>query len=205
MSDRWSKMGEGFGEVGTVVPAQAGLGHESGREPRRGVHVSVRTSMPGDDERLRAMFSRSSAETIYRRFHTPFQEVPGWMVKLMVGSDHHDKEVLLAVAGDEIVGHAMFVRLGDSDEAEMAIIVEDRWQSNGVGKMLVSELTRRARYRGIETFTAEVLLENRRMLGLASKFAGTGYTMEGGVSHVRMPLRAPDSTTDTAQTFRRAA
>ena len=151
------------------------------------------------------MFSRASPETIYRRFHTPYPGVPERTLALMLDVDHHDKESLVAVAEGEIVGHAMYARLGDGGEAEMAIIVEDGWQSKGVGKLLLSELAERARLRGIETFTGEVLGENRRMLGLAAMFAGTQYTIKDGLYHVRMPLRAFEPTAHAARTLRRAA
>ena len=147
------------------------------------------------------MLSRLSPETIYRRFHLPYPNVPEWMLALMLDVDHHDKEVLVAVVEEEIVGHAMYVRVGNGSEAEMAIIVEDGWQSKGVGKSLLSELADRAGPRGIETFTAEVLGENRRMLGLAAVFAGTDYTIEDGVYHVSMPLRTLETTAYTARTL----
>ncbi len=167
--------------------------------------IYIRIATPSDGEKLRGMFSRASEETVYRRFHTPFSEVPGWMVDLMLGTDHHDKEALVAVAEEKIVGHAMYARLGEGTEAEMAIVVEDGWQSMGVGKSLLSELEERATLRGIETFTAEVLGQNRPMLGLAARFSGTGYTAEAGVYHVRMPLGAPETATPAAGTMARAA
>jgi len=151
------------------------------------------------------MFSRSSFESVYRRFHTPYSNVPERMLALMLDLDHLGKEFLVAVAEEEIVGHAMYARLGSGAEAEMAIIIEDGWQLKGLGKSLLSELAQRARLRGIETFIGEVLGENRRMLGLAAMFAGTHHTIEDGVYHVRMPLGKPDLTAHTAQTFRRAA
>ena len=150
------------------------------------------------------MFSRTSSETIYRRFHLPYPEVPEWMLALMLGADHH-KEALVAVTEEKVVGHAMYAMLADGTEAEMAILVEDGWQSKGVGKSLLSELARRARLRGVETFTAEVLATNRPMLGLAAMFAGTHYALADGVCHVRMPLRTPGSAPYTARTDRRAA
>jgi GNAT superfamily N-acetyltransferase len=174
------------------------------QESRIGTEVSIWVATPLDGEKLRGMFSRSSSETIYRRFHLPYPEVPEWMIVLMLGADHH-KEALIAVAGEKVVGHAMYVRLGDNTEAEIAIIVEDEWQSKGVGKSLLSELARRARPRGVETFTGEVLATNRPMLGLAAMFAGTDYAMEDGVCHVRMPLQTRDSAPYTARTDRRAA
>ena len=87
----------------------------------------------------------------------------------------------------------------------MAIVVEDGWQSKGVGKSLLSELAARARVRGIETFTGEVLGTNRPMLGLAAMFIGTNYTTEDSVYHVRMPLRTPEPAAHDARTLPRAA
>ena len=173
--------------------------------PRSGTQASIRIATPSDGERLRGMFSRVSSETIYLRFHIPYPAVPERMLALMLDVNNHDQESLVAVAEEEIVGHAMYVRLGDGGEAEMAIIVEDRWQSKGVGKLLLFELAERARLRGIETFVAEVLRTNQRMLGLAATFAGTGYTIEDGLYHVRMPLRTLGPTAHAAQTLRRAA
>ena len=172
---------------------------------RDGRVVSIRVATPRDQGKLREMFSRLSPETIYRRFHIPYRRVPERMLDLMLDVDHHAGKSLLAVVEREIIGHAMYVRLGDSSEAEMAIIVEDGWQSKGVGKLLLSELAERARLRGIETFTGEVLRKNRRMLGLAAVFAETDYTIEDGLWHVRMPLRTLESTSYASRTLRRAA
>ena len=166
------------------------------------IYIRVATGL--DREKLRVMFARSSPETIYRRFHIPYPEVPKWMVALILAADHHDKEALVAVAEEKIVGHAMYVGLADDSEAEMAIIVEDSWQSKGVGKSLLLELAQRARLRDIETFTGEVLGQNRPMLGLAAVFPGTDYATEEGVYHVRMPLQALEPAA-LPHTVRRAA
>jgi GNAT superfamily N-acetyltransferase len=167
--------------------------------------VYIRVATGYDREKLRAMFARSSPEAVYRRFHMPYPEVPEWMVALMLAVDHQEKESIVAVAGEKIVGHAMYVRLGDDGEAEMAIIVEDGWQSMGVGKSLLSELAQRAERRGSELFTAEVLATNRPMLGLADMFAGTHRTIEEGTFHVRMPLQTPTPAAYARQAVRRAA
>jgi len=167
------------------------------------IYIRVATGLDG--EKLRGMFARSSSETIYKRFHSPYPEVPGWMMALMLGTDHHDWEALVAVAEEKVVGHAMYARLGESNEAEMAIVVEDGWQSKGVGKSLLQELEERAGLRGIDTFTAEVLETNRPMLGLAGMFSGMDYTTEDGVHHVRMPLQTPEPATSAPLVARRAA
>jgi len=155
-----------------------------------GTQLSIRVATLHDDEGLRGMFSRSSAETIHRRFHTPFPQVPEWMLSLLLDADRTDKEFFVAVANGEIVGHAMYAMLGGG-EAEMAIVVEDGWQSKGVGKALLRELAAAAGRRGVETLVGSVLPENRPMLGLIGvMFAGSGRAFDDGALLVRMPLQA---------------
>jgi hypothetical protein len=92
--------------------------------------VSVRPVSSEDREALGRMLSRLSARTIYERFHAPYPSVPAWALAGMVEADHDDKVALVAVVGAEILGHAMYVRLG-SGEAELAVVVEDGWRSRG--------------------------------------------------------------------------
>ena len=149
----------------------------------------VRPVRPGDEEGLRRMFSRLSRASIYERFHAPYPRVPEWALTLF--TDPPCGGSLVAVAGDEIVGHALYVRTGYAAEAEMAVLVEDGWQGRGVGRMLVSDLARVAAGRGTEVFSGEVLGENRRALGfITTVFPGTRHTTRGGAYHVRMPLPA---------------
>jgi GNAT superfamily N-acetyltransferase len=204
MNRRQVEIGEELKEVGMEGLVHEGAGQTRGQGTHIDTRVSVRVATPWDGERLRGMFSRASSETIYRRFHMPYPNVPGWMLALMLDADHPDKEVLVAVAEGEIVGHAMCVRLGDGSEAEVAIIVEDRWQSKGVGKLLLSELAERARFRGIEFFTGEVLGQNRRMLGLVDTvFTDSLHEITYGAFRFRAPLRTLKPT-DHVRT-RRAA
>ena len=205
MNDRRARIGEDLMELEMEGLVHEGAGQTHGEGPRIGTQVSIQVATPRDGESLRRMFSRVSSETIYRRFLIPYPEVPERTIALVLDVDHNDKEFLVAIAEEEIIGHAMYARFGDGTEAEMAIIVEDGWQSKGVGKLLLSELAQRARLRGIELFTGEVLGTNRRMLGLAAMFAGTVYTMEDGLCHVRMPLRPLEPAAYAARTLRRAA
>ena len=166
--------------------------------------VSIRIATLDDGEGLRGMFSRSSAETIYWRFHTPFSEVPERMLALLLDADRANREFLVAVADGEIVGHAMYAMLGGG-EAEMAIVVEDGWQSKGVGKALLRELAGDARRRGVETFVGSVLLDNRPMLGLArAMFAGSRRAFDDDAYLVRMPLQVSEPE-DPTQNLGRAA
>ena len=57
-------------------PVREGPRQTHGQEPRIGTEVPVWVATPLDSEKLRGMFSRTSSETIYRRFHLPYPEVP---------------------------------------------------------------------------------------------------------------------------------
>ena len=154
--------------------------------------VLVRPVALEDEEGLRGMLSRLSRESIYLRFHAPYPRVPEWAVVSFADANRRDEGSLVAVANGEIVGHAMYVRQG-ADEAEFAVVVEDRWQARGVGKRLLRVLAARARDRGVETFTGNMLGENRRMLGLVrSAFGGVGYAIRDGAYQVKAPLRTPE-------------
>jgi GNAT superfamily N-acetyltransferase len=160
-------------------------------EPEAGA-VLVRPVALEDEEDLRGMLSRLSRESLYLRFHAPYPRAPEWAVASFADANRPDGESLVAVANGEIVGHAMYAREG-ADEAEFAVVVEDRWQAKGVGKALLRALAERARDQGVEIFTGAVLGENRRMLGLVrSAFAGVGYAIRAGTYQVTAPLRAPE-------------
>lgn len=153
-----------------------------------GVHVRPVTS--DDKEKLGDMFVRLSPQTIYRRLHMPYPRVPEWMIAWFADVAHHDGERLVAVAGDDIVGHAMYVGPDSGHDAEIALVVEDRWQSKGVGKLLLRDLADRAESRNIEAFTGLTLAENRRVLDLiGAVFSSSEYEIRDGSYYFRIPLR----------------
>jgi GNAT superfamily N-acetyltransferase len=190
------------GHTHSQKPQIDAQGEVVGRDVRA---VSIRVATPDDEENLCRMFSRLFSKSIYRRFHLPYRRVPEQMLNLMLDVDHH-KESLLAVADEEIVGHAMYVKLANSGDAEVAFVVEDEWQSKGVGKLLLSEIAEKARRRDIETFTGQVLGENRRVLGLLNAvFVEVEYVISHSLYHFRVPLRTLKQTGRPVRDLRRAA
>jgi GNAT superfamily N-acetyltransferase len=190
------------GHTHSQKPQIDAQGEVVGRDVRA---VSIRVATPDDEENLCRMFSRLSSKSIYRRFHLPYRRVPEQMLNLMLDVDHH-KESLLAVADEEIVGHAMYVKLANSGDAEVAFVVEDEWQSKGVGKLLLSEIAEKARRRDTETFTGQVLGENRRVLGLLNAvFVEVEYVISHSLYHFRVPLRTLKQTGRPVRDLRRAA
>jgi GNAT superfamily N-acetyltransferase len=168
--------------------------------------VSIRIATADDKEKIRRMFSRLSLKSIYRRFHLPYSEVPEQTLALVLDIDHCDKKSLVALAEEEIIAHVMYVRLGASRDAEVAFVVEEGWQSKGVGKLLLTHIAEEALLRGVDTFTGEVLGENRRVLSLLNAvFADVEYVIRDGLYHFRVPLQTLKVAADPLQILRRAA
>lgn len=162
-----------------------------------GYGVGSRAVSLGDGKLLRRMFSRLSRESIYRRFHMPYPSVPEWAVALFTGVDEPQGKYLVAVAGNEIVGHAMYARSEDGRSADIGILVEDEWQRRGIGKLLLSRLTAAARRRRIESFTGVVIGENRPMMRLVTAvFTGVRSSVRGGQYEIYAPLPGFDTPQD---------
>ena len=162
--------------------------------------VHVRAIEPADDERLREFHSRLSPESIYLRFFSPKPRLTPKEVARFTNVDHDDREALVAVLGDDLIGVARYDKWPGPDEAEAAFVVDDAHQGRGVATVLLEHLAVLARGRGIRRFTAEVLPQNRPMLGV---FSAVGFaierTFEGGVVDVLLDLEEPASVTDTIE------
>ena len=142
-----------------------------------GTDVVFRAIRPDDDVRLERLFYRLSPRSLYLRFFTPMTRPNAAMIKRLVTVDYVDRLALVAVIDDEVVGVARYDRLAavapaalrvDEAEAEAAVIVEDAWQGRGIATRLLWRLSAAARARGIASFTASILGQNRVMLGLLS-------------------------------------
>lgn len=148
--------------------------------PDEGRTLTQRPIRPDDVERLERMFGRLSAQTVYRRFLAPVPTLRPWALRHLTQVDHHDREAIVALHGDEIVGVSRYdrPRAGDGTTAEVAILVEDAWQHHGVARWLLRTLGSLARQRGIEELTATVLADNVPALELA-RTLNPRATMEG--------------------------
>ena len=112
----------------------------------------------------------------------------GACLSYLIDVDHHDKESLVALVGDEIVGQAMYARQ-EASEAEVAIVGEARWQSSGIGRLLLSRLAEEAGRRKIEVFTGTVLGENRGALRFFSSVLSMArFKIRNGVYRLYVPL-----------------
>jgi RimJ/RimL family protein N-acetyltransferase len=136
---------------------------------RGGARVTLRPIRPEDESELMALHARLSRETAYQRFLTVMPRLaPDWAHKL-ANVDYDRRMAILAFAPDgELIAVARYAYDEAAREAEVAFVVQDRWQGRGLGTILLEELLAYAQARGIERFRAYVLADNVRMLKLLS-------------------------------------
>ena len=132
-----------------------------------GTKLLVRPLGPADHDRLAEGFHKLSIESRYRRFFTSKQTLSEREVDFFTDCDdvqHLALGAFLADRDSDLVAVARCVReAADPTVAEVAIVVADEWQRQGVGKAVLHELATRALKAGIHQFRALLLEENHAM------------------------------------------
>jgi RimJ/RimL family protein N-acetyltransferase len=138
-----------------------------------GARVHLRPIRPDDEPRIVAFHGRLSEDTRYHRFFSSKERLPPDWAHFFANVDYHRRLALVGerlVAGEpELMGVGRY-DLTEEGTAEVAFVVEDRWQDKGLGTMLFQDLLRAAETRGIRRFRAYVLADNDRMLRLISRY-----------------------------------
>lgn len=161
----------------------------------------VRPIRPADADRLRAFYSRLSAESIYFRFFGPRPRLSDRDVERFTNVDYDNRVALIATIGAEMVAVIRYDRT-EPGEAEVAFLVEDAHQGRGVASVLLEHLAATARERGIERFVADVLPANMKMMGVLRQ---AGYTAQSQFADgvVRMTLDLTPTETSAEVTTSR--
>ena len=136
---------------------------------RDGTCVPVRGVRAEDASALQRLVGRSSDRSIELRFFGPLKELSDEMAQRFADVDGKDRFALVALDPQdpgEIVAVVRYAREGDSDGAEYAALIEDRFQGRGLGIGLTRGLIEAARENGIGHLYALVMRENVGMLRL---------------------------------------
>jgi acyl-CoA synthetase (NDP forming)/GNAT superfamily N-acetyltransferase len=164
--------------------------------------ISIRPVRGDDEQNLLDLHRRASPETRYFRFFSAGASVEP-EVRRLLGYVDEDHVALVAEHDRTVVAVGSYVRL-DEQTAEFAVMVEDLWQDEGVGTLLVESLAAAARRAGIEWLVGDVLPGNSRMLEVGTGIAPnllrhTGSTTE--ILQVRLPTY-PDAAALATAGFR---
>jgi acetyltransferase len=144
---------------------------------KSGEEATIRPIRPEDEPLLIKLHQALSDRTVYLRYFQP--------LKLSQRTSHerltricfidYDREMALVVARKkddgtpEIVGIGRLSKLRGTDQAELAVLVDDRCQHQGIGTELYRRLIAVAREEKVQRVVSTILTENRDMVAICQK------------------------------------
>lgn len=131
---------------------------------QNGRQVVIRPIQPDDGPRLKKAYDQLSPQTKYRRFLAVKPQLSEGDVRYLISADGSDHVALVVTPVERpewIIAVARFVRLADDPSAaELAIVVGDPFQGEGLGTELLERLAEEALARRILRLKATVLADN---------------------------------------------
>ena len=162
--------------------------HDAGE----GLRVRLRLTRPNDQERVHAFLAGLTSETREQRFFASSDAIPELLVRHLTFFDPRHRLVLAATTpldgGEGVVGLADIALL-PGGIAQLGVVVDDRAQGRGVGKLLTEAVASLAIRQGARRLKAELLGENEAMLRLLEWLGPTQHATEDGspVVYVELP------------------
>jgi GNAT superfamily N-acetyltransferase len=162
--------------------------------------ISIRAIRPDDKERMRAAFANLESRSVYMRFFGYKKELTDAEMEQATEVDFDQVVALVGTIGsgsaEVIIAGARYVRGAGpaSSSAEVAFVVEEDYQGQGIASCLFDHLISIARRTGLSHLEADVLASNGSMLAV---FARSGLPLrqhqDRGVIHVILSLDAETS------------
>jgi len=162
---------------------------------RDGSTVHLRPVRPEDEAALRDFFAGLDPASQAFRFFSGAVDLDG-VARAMASVDYAGHYGLIAARGAEgrPVGHGAYMTIR-AGEAEVAFAVGEELQGHGLGTILLAHLAEAAVDNGIETFRAEVLPQNHRMIGM---FRESGFPVEVSSGADGLQVEFPTSLSPAA-------
>lgn len=134
---------------------------------RNGRAVEIRALRPEDRAGLLAAVSRTSDQSLYRRFFAFKRGFTDQEITFYLNVDFVGHVALIALLDEDgqqvIVGGCRYIVV-QPGQAEVAFAVDDAHQGQGVGTVLMRHLVAIARNAGLKELIADVLPGNTAML-----------------------------------------
>jgi len=164
---------------------------------KNGSETEIRPIRPEDEPLLIKLHQALSDRSVYLRYFQP--------LKLSQRTAHerltricfidYDREIALVVehkgadGASEIIGIGRLSKLRGTSDAEMAVLIDDRFQHQGMGTELYRRLIDVARKEKVKRVVSTILSENRDMRAICQKL---GFKMradlEDGTIQAEMTL-----------------
>jgi GNAT superfamily N-acetyltransferase len=141
---------------------------------------------PDDHEAVAAMLGRCRSRSLFHRFLQPIRATPMWYVDQVVATVP-GRLTMVAEAGGLVIGIGELHQDGD-DIAEVGLLVEDRWQGQGVGTRLLACLVEEAHRRRLCALSALVSSDNDHVIRMLAGIGALTVVPGPGVRDVRVSL-----------------
>lgn len=140
------------------------------RTLKSGVKMNIRPMRVNDERIVKTFFANLSDKSMKMRFTGMRIGMKARDIQHFVNVDYKKTMTLIGTVQtdnqEEILGLVQYVLDEATNFAEFAITTSDSWQRQGVGIHMLSYLKYVAQERGIQGFTASILVENKAILGL---------------------------------------
>jgi len=159
-----------------------------------GTLVVIRPIRPEDEPLLVNFHENLSDRSVYLRYFGVLslktRVAHERLVRICFGD--YDRELALVAeikgpAGAEIIGVGRMNRVHGGDDAEMAVLVTDRYQNRGLGAELTRRVIHVARQEGVKSVSAEMMADNLAMQ-VITKASGFDVEMSEGFTSLRAKL-----------------
>lgn len=159
-----------------------------------GKTIEFRPILPSDEFSSRNFFYSLQEKTIYYRYFAKIRIFSHEMLQRQWASvDYRNNMSILGLmqkgGHKEIVAIGSYAKAGEHI-AEVAFVVREELQRNGVGTYLLEVLEGIARENGFKTFTATVLRENTAMIRVfENRYPDAQFSYEGNEMEFKMDFR----------------
>lgn len=136
------------------------------------VDTGLRLMTPADEAALIEFHDRCSADTQYLRFAAAKPQLHPAEAHYLCSVDDHRRGAIVIVDSHDpatIHGVGRWEQISLT-EAELAFVVEDAYQGQGLGRKLVEATAERAREEGFTRLVTDILPSNHRMRRLAREY-----------------------------------
>jgi acetyltransferase len=150
-----------------------------------GEEVLIRPIRPEDEPLIAQFHTRLSERSVYQRYfhllNLDQRTSHDRLIRVCFGD--YDREIALVAERQEILAVGRLSKSHLANEAELAVLIADEYQSRGLGTELWRRLIEMARIENLDQVTAEILAENRPMLDVCRQFGFQFDAVEDGVVH----------------------
>lgn len=132
---------------------------------------TFRAATAADAPALADLLAGLSPDSAYLRFQSSIGPAPSPGLVRALLPDGVRGTALLGFVGDDLVAHGVWVRVGPTRTAEIALVVADRHQQDGIGSALAAALLDDLAARGIEQVEVYAGAGNRAVARMLARSA----------------------------------